>query len=109
MAKSVKNKKNEFCDLTQKLESHKCYFGGYILDDRDIIYSFVHHFDRDEIDCQVLEKFLYNKKDQILMCVLKILGYYEMEIQQDIGDYIWEQFGDEILKTCNLNSRTTDK
>ena len=111
MTEAVKNKKKEFGDLIQKLESHECHFGSYIIEDVDIISSIGHHFDYnyDVIDYNLLMKFLDDKKEEISYLVNKNFGNNESAILEGIDEDIWNEFGDEILKVCNLNSGTVDK
>ncbi len=111
MTEAVKNKKKEFGDLIQKLESHECHFGSYIIEDVDIISSIGHHFDYnyDVIDYNLLVKYLNDKKEEISNLVNKNFGNYESDILEGIDEDIWSEFGDEIVKVCNLNSGTSDK
>ena len=82
-----------------------------ILLDVDIISSIGHHFeyDYDVIDYDLLVKFLNDKKEEISYLVNKNFGYYESDILEGIDKDIWDEFGDEIVKVCNLNSGTADK
>ena len=111
MTETVKNKKKEFGELIQKLESHDCHFGSYIIEDVDIISSIGHHFEYnyDSIDYNLLVKFLKDKKEEISSMVNKNFGNNESAILEGINKDIWNEFGDEILKVCNLNSGTVDK
>jgi hypothetical protein len=111
MTETVKNKKKEFGELIHKLESNDCHFGSYIIEDVDIISSIGHHFEYnyDVIDYNLLMKFLNDKKEEISYLVNKNFGYYESDILEGIDEDIWDEFGDEILKVCNLNSGTVDK
>lgn len=111
MIETVKNKKKEFGELIQKLESHDCHFGSYIIEDVDIISSIGHYFEYnyDAIDYNLLVKFLKDKKEEISSLVNKSFGNNESAILECIDKDIWYEFGDEIFKVCNLNSGTVDK
>jgi hypothetical protein len=103
MAKKVENKKNEFGELIKKLESHEFHYGSCIVDSGDIIYSIRHHFDSNNnvVDFELLEKFIYENKEDISYIISKNIGYYTSDIFEGIDEDIWDEFGEAILKICS--------
>lgn len=111
MAKSVKNKKKEFSDLIKKLESHEFHYGSCIVDTSDIIYSIRHHLDcnKNVVDYDSIEKFIGENKEDISYIVSKNIGYYTSDIFQGIDEDIWDEFGEEMLKTCMKSTESDSK
>ncbi len=111
MTETVKNKKKEFGELIQKLESHSCHFGSHIIEEFDIIFLISCHYELKykAIHYDLLMKFLNDNKEKITYLINKNFSYYVSDISEGIDEDVWNEFGDEILKLCTLNSGISDK
>ncbi len=110
MAKKVKNKKLEFGALIKELESHECHLGSYVIEVEDVISSICHNYDCQNkvVDYDKLKEFLSKNRESISYWVHRNLGWYESEIMDGVGEEVWDEFGEEILKTCSPNPESNN-
>lgn len=110
MAKKVKNKKLEFGALIKELESNEYHYGNLLIEEEDILSSICYYLDEEEkeIDSEKFYELLKLKRESILYTVERNIGWYISEILEGIGEDIWSDFGDEILKLCSPTSESND-
>ena len=108
MAKFVENKKNEFGELIKKLESHEFHYGNLLIEQVDVLSSISYYLEEvdKDIDYEKFYAFIKSNRGSVQYIVNRNIGWYVSEIFEGIGEDMWNEFGEEILNVCSINSES---